>query len=358
MTALDIPHLRLRNQQLSSASFKKAGDLVTWFGAVQAQDYSGAKWALGQRMTNATDNTIEEAFTRGEILRTHIMRPTWHFVAPADIRWLLSLTASRIKAASSYQCRKLELDDAVFLRSNKALAKALRDGKHLTRDALRTVVERAGIVCDDLQRFNFILFRAEVAGLICSGPRNGKQFTYALLDERAPAGNTLTREEALAELTLRYFTSHGPATAADFAWWSGLAPTDVRKGLEMVTAHFAKEVIDGKTYWLPTSMPAVKRILRVAYLLPPFDEYLVAYKDRSAVTDPGVNQESISDNFLFQPTIVWDGRIVGTWMRKIEKAAVILTVHSLAPFNETEKKGVGKAVRRYGEFLKLPAMLQ
>ena len=212
---------RLANQGLVSPSFTTPVDVVSWLGAVQAQDYYGAKWAVGQRMREATDDAIEAAFTEGAILRTHVLRPTWHFVAPADIRWMLRLTAPRVNTTIGSYYRKLGLDDTVFRRTNKALTRALRGGRQLTRDALRQAVDRAGVVADGV-RFGFILLRAELDGVICSGPREGKQFTYALLDERVPEARALTRDEALAELTRRYFTSRGPATVRDFVWWSGL----------------------------------------------------------------------------------------------------------------------------------------
>ena len=352
MTSLEIARQRLYNQRLSFPGFKKPGDVVKWMGAVQAQDYYGAKWALGQRTRDATDEDIEKAFASGEILRTHVMRPTWHFVTPTDIRWLLKLTASGVNAANSYYYRKLELDDAVFRRCNKAITRALRGGKHLTREALRTVIKRAGIASDDLLRFNYMLVRSELDGLICSGPRNGKQFTYALLDERAPQTKALSRDEALAELTRRYFTSHGPATSSDFMWWSGLSATDVKRGLEMARRHLVKEMIEGKTYWLPSS-PRVTRASRVAYLLPSFDEYLIAYKDRSAALHPKYREQSLTDNVVFSSTIVWNGRIVGSWNRKIERASVNVTVSPFVSFSKTETRAIADVVRRYGEFLNM-----
>jgi hypothetical protein len=326
--------------------------------AVQAQDFHAAKWALGLRLQNATDETIEAAFAGGEILRTHVLRPTWHFVTPADIRWLLKLTAPRVNAASRYYYRKHELDDAVFKRSQKVLAKALSGGNYLTRDVLRKALQRSGIVVDEALRFTLILFRAELDGLICSGPRTGKQFTYALLDERVPAVKVIKRDEALAELTRRYFTSHGPATSADFMWWSGLASADVKKGLEMVNQQLASEVIDGQIYWQSSSTEYSKRIPRVAYLLPTFDEYLVAYKDRSMVMDPRISKRSSSDNYLFRWPIVWDSRIVGTWNRKIERAAVTISINPLVPLNKTETGAIADAASRYGDFLNLTTSLQ
>src|SRR6185369_4462037 len=222
MNTSDVLSQRLHNQKLSSSELEKPVDVVRWLGAVQAQDYHAALWALALRMRNATHAAVEAAFNHGEIIRTHVLRPTWHFVAPEDIRWLLQLTAPCINRRCSGTYRRFGLDDAVFKRSTKVFVKALRGGKHLTRAALRAAHNQAGIPADDTVRMGHLLLRAELDGLICSGPRLGKQFTYALLEERVPPGKTLTREEALAELTRRYFSSHGPATLQDFVWWSGL----------------------------------------------------------------------------------------------------------------------------------------
>jgi len=222
MINLDIAHRRLHNQHITRRTLETPQALVEWLGAVQAQDFAAAKWALGLRLQGVTDDDIEQAFTDGAILRTHVMRPTWHFVSPADIRWLLALTAPHVRAASAYYNRKLELDDAVFRRTNAVLANALQGGKQLTRDELASALQQAGIATDGEQRVTYIMMRAELDGVICSGARRGKQFTYALLAERAQQARTLDRDEALAELTMRYFTSHGPATIQDFVWWSGL----------------------------------------------------------------------------------------------------------------------------------------
>ena len=357
MKNLDIAHERLHNQYLCAPGSKKPADVVRWLGAVQAQDYYGAKWALGLRTRGATDETVEQAFTEGKILRTHVMRPTWHFVAPADIRWMLKLTAPRVNARSAYQYRKLELDDAVFKRSNKALFGALRGGQQLTREILRSAVQQAGVPCDDLLRFIHILFRAELDGLICSGARQGKQFTYALLDERVPQAKTLAHEEALAELTWRYFKSHGPATLADFVWWSGLSTTEAKGGLEMVESRLVKEMIDGQSYWLSSSSPKVNRASRVAYLLPAFDEYLVSYKDRGAALAAKHRQQGIRDSMLIGSVIVIGGRVVGTWKRALEKELVKITLSAFSPLSKAEREAVDCAAQRYGSFLGMKVVL-
>ena len=357
MTSFDIAHQRLLNQHIAGAPFEKPGDVVQWLGAVQAQDYASAKWALGLRLQGATDAAIDQALADGTILRTHVMRPTWHFVTPADIRWLLALTAPRIKALSAYYCRRLGLDDATFTRSNAALAKALQGGKQLTRLELVPILQQAGITTENLG-FVYIIMRAELDGLVCSGARKSKQFTYALLDERVPQVKTLEREEALAEFARRYFTSHGPATLQDFVWWSGLSVADARAALAMVTSQLIHEVIDNQTYWFATSAPPVppaKDLSQTAYLLPYFDEYTVGYTDRSAVFDPSHTHKLDSrDNNLLSNTIVLGGQVIGTWKRTIKKDAVIITPNLFTPLSKDETRAFATVANRYGAFLGLP----
>lgn len=288
----ELVSARLVNQKLSSSGLSKAVDVVRWFGAVQAQDFNAAKWALALRMRKASDAAIEDAFNKGEILRTHVMRPTWHFVAPEDIRWLLQLTAPRVnlKAGSAY--RRFELDAAIFNRSTKIFTKALQGGKHLTRPALKSLLNAAGIDANDGIRLGHILLRAELDGVICSGPRIGKQSTYALLEERAPAGLTFNRDEALAELTRRYFRSHGPATLQDFVWWSGLTVEDAKRGIAQVGTPRSARTKQSS-----------------AHLLPAFDEYFVAYKDRQIAAG------SLSPWDVLGPTFIIDGIAAGKWKR-------------------------------------------
>ena len=295
MTKSDPVFTRLHNQRLLSSRFEKPVEVVRWFGAVQAQDFNAAKWALALRMRKATDASVEEAFNKGEILRTHVMRPTWHFVAPEDIRWLLQLTAARVNVRCGPNFRKFELDAAVFKRSNKIFTKALRGGKHLTRPALKSMLNADGIDVTDPVRLAHILLRAELDGVICSGPRIGKQFTYALLEERAPAAKTLNRDEALAELTRRYFKSHGPATLQDFVWWSGLTVEDAKRGIAQLET--------------PPAARTQQSSRNSAHLLPAFDEYFVAYKDRQ------ITGGSLSKWDVLGPTFIIDGIAAGAWKR-------------------------------------------
>ncbi|MCM3872384.1 MAG: winged helix DNA-binding domain-containing protein [Pyrinomonadaceae bacterium] len=357
MARLDIARQRLHGQRISKTSFRKPHEVVSWLVAVQAQDYAGAKWALGLRMQGATDDDIDQAFADGSILRTHLMRPTWHFVTPADIRWMLKLTAPRVHAANAFIYRQLELDGTTFKRSNATLTKALRNGKQLTRDELRDVLKKAGIAADDRLRLAYIMMYAELTGVVCSGARRGKQFTYALLDERAPHTRTLEREEALAELAGRYFVSRGPATVQDFAKWSGLTVNDARCGLEMVKAQLRHETIDSQGYWLSKSRPPAKQVSPTAQLLPIYDEYISGYKDRSAIgtAEVGARLTALGNDLNY--IIVIDGRIVGAWKRTLRRDEVIIQTNLLTRITKAEHRAISEAAQRYGDFVERPVRL-
>ncbi len=350
MTGLDITRERLHNQLITASTLAKPHEVVAWMGAVQSQDYAAAKWALGLRLPGLTDNDIEQSFSSGTILRTHVMRPTWHFVSPADIRWLLALTAPRVHAFNASYYRRLEVDDDTCARSNAVLTGALQGGKQLTRPELVSALQQAGIVADDTLRFTLLVMHAELDGIICSGARRGKQFTYALLDERVPQTRTLDRDEALAECTRRYFTSHGPATAQDFAWWSGLTPADAKVGIEMVASQLLHEMIDGQTYWFSaSSLPAASS--QTAHLLPNYDEYTVGYTDRSALLDESHLHKFDRAGGALNYVMVLDGRVAGTWKRTLKKNTVSITLNPFIPLNSQETRAFAAAADRYGAFL-------
>ena len=302
------------------------------------------------RTRGATDASIERAFAEGSILRTHVLRPTWHFVTPADIRWMLELTAPRVKAAMAYYDRKLELDDALFRRSNAAIVRALHDGKHLTRAEIAEVLRHARVGVASSQRLGHLLLRPELDGLICSGPRRGKQFTYALLDERAPPAPAMGRDDALLELTKRYFATRGPASAHDFAWWSGLTVADAKRGAEM--AGLEREVIDDRTYWWDASVPVGRSRASTAFLLPNYDEYFIGFKDRSAIGQRLAlkDRASVSDA-LFAHVVVVNGQLVGGWKRTLTNDSVAIELRMLARLTPAERRAVATAARRYATFL-------
>ena len=252
MISRDIIQRRLINQQLAASAatgcFSTSAALVQWMGCIQAQDFAGGKWAIGSRIKGMTEAAVEKDFNEGRFLRTHVLRPTWHFVAPEDIRWMLKLTAPRLKAFNKNMHRNLEITPAILKRSTAIIEKALAGGKQLTRTELLLRLKKSKINTDDI-RFSFLLMDAELDGVICSGPRQGKQFTYALLEERVPPAAAKSREEALTELARRYFSSRGPATLPDFAWWGGITLSDAKKGLEQCRQELAHEEINGQAYW-------------------------------------------------------------------------------------------------------------
>jgi hypothetical protein len=346
----EIVRERLHTQKLAARNLlADPAEVVSWLGAVQAQDYPGARWSLGLRARGATDARVREAFDAGLVLRTHVLRPTWHFVAPADIRWMLALTAPRVNMMSVYQYRQHELDGRLFVRTQSTLEKALRNGNHLTRPELSSVLQRAGIVATG-QRLAQIVMRAELDGVICSGPARNTQPTYALIAERAPRATILTREEALAELTRRYFTSRGPATLRDFMWWSSLTMRDARDGLAMNRHALVERAIDGRTYWSGGSPPRARNTQPFVHLLPTYDEYVIGYKDRDSIMDRS-RAARIAVREEFGQHLMIDGRLKGSWKRSLTAAGALVEFRSRERLTAAESDAVSAAAARYGRFL-------
>jgi hypothetical protein len=349
-----IAHMRLANQQIAGSALNDPVEVVRCLGAVQAQDFGAAKWAVGLRLPNADDASIEQAFNLGRILRTHVMRPTWHFVTPDDIRWMIDLTGPRVNKTLGPRYRRLGLDEEIFRKSREVMERELRDQALLTRDELVRGFLRSGINTDNLG-IAHLLMRAELDGLICSGPRKGKQFTYALLDERAPGASRMSRDDALAELTRRYFTSHGPATIKDFVWWSGLKVRDAQAGLNLVGNELMREQFDGAQYWFTDGCAIERADANAVHLLPNFDEFIVGYTDRSAYWHESHEDADISrSNSLFNHTVIVDGRIAGTWTRTIKKTSVDVSVNLFHPLDEQVAAGLRDSLDRYGGFVGLP----
>jgi hypothetical protein len=355
MSLTDLLRQRLANQQLASARFDDPAALVAWLGAVQSQDYHGAKWALGLRLAGASDAALDRAYDAGAFLRTHVLRPTWHFVAPADARWLLALTAPRVKRLLVPYDRQAGLDAEARRRGHAVFAKALQGGRALTRAELDHALQAAGLALTSLGRTHIVM-HAELDGLIISGPRRGKQFTYMLLDERVPPAPALSRDEALAELVKRYFTSHGPAQVQDFVWWSGLTTADTKQGLALAGGRLERATLDEREYWFaPTAPPPLPR---GAFLLPNYDEYAVAYRDRDAFFDPahaaGLDPRTSAP---FSNVIVLRGRVAGFWKRTLARRSARIETRWLTPPTPADERAVAAAAKQYGEFMALPVEL-
>lgn len=338
MTIAELVMQRLLNQQLTASSCTSVAEVVQWMGAMQAQDYDMAKWAIGVRLPGSTESLVEEAINRGDIVRTHVLRPTWHFVAATDIYWLLDLTAPHVRRLMAGTNRKLELDQTVVDESNAVIEKALEGNTYLTRSELMTRLQEVGINTDEL-RSAHLMFEAELAGLVCNGPRRGKQATYALLRERVPVRRNLSREEAFAELAKRYFTSHGPATLKDFVWWSGLTLTESRKAIELAKPHLQSVVIEAQTYWFAQLNRTIQELPEQIHFLPAFDEFMVSYCDRSASLNPETARQITTGNGIFNPIIVVNGQVVGLWKRSLKpkRLSMELTFFYPLPSDLTER---------------------
>ena len=362
-SAREIARLRLVNQGVATAPYASIEEVVGALGAMQAQEYAFAKWSIAQRTTGiagsgdagsrTTDADVERAVAEGRVLRTHLLRPTWHFVLPADIRWLLDLTAPRIRASSAHRYVQLELDDATLARGADLIVEALAGGRHRTRRELAALLDEAGISPAG-QRMPYILAHAELEALICSGAPRGKQQTYALLAERAPDARTMPREEALAELTRRYLATRGPATVKDYMVWSSLRAADVRAGIALLGAVAESFTLDGRAYWWLGGAPPPTEDTPAAHLLQIYDEFLSGYRESKDVVDVDGWLRALGDIGYYHPLVI-DGQVAGRWQRTVRAREVQVEISPLRPLEAAEERAVDGAVGRYGEFLGLPA---
>jgi hypothetical protein len=339
---------RWRAQGLAAPLGDKPEAVVGRLAAVQAERYSLAKWSLGQRTTGATDATIERALTEGAILRTHLLRPTWHFVLARDFRWIQRLTAPRVRSMTASRRRELELDPEVLSRSRKIITRALRGGRHHTRRELAARLGAGGIETN-VERLAHLMMDAELECLVCSGIPEGKWQTYALLDERAPSGVPLAGEEALAELARRYFTTRGPATEVDFRWWSSLRATDARWAIEAIASSLERVELDGRTYWMSSDdeLPACGRPPSIQ-LIHRLDEYVVAYtRSRDLILGKGLDRVTLLGQRDEHPVLRL-GHFAGRWQARASGIAAELV-------DPGDRDGLDRAVARYQRFFRQEA---
>lgn len=353
VNAREIAEMRMHNQHLRGTPLAAPEAVVGWLGAMQAQEFPVAKWSVAQRARGVDNEAMDRSVAAGTVLRTHILRPTWHFVLPTDIHWMLEVSAPRVNALNAYYYRKLGLDEKALARSNGLLRRALEGGVHLTRKDMAAVLDRAGVSAEGL-RLGYILMRAELAGVICSGAPKGKQQTYALLDERAPKPDARDREEGVAELTRRFFSSRGPATLKDFLAWSSLTAAEGRAGLDAASTELDHEVIDGRTYWFADSSAKPRESLGRIDLLQGYDEYIMSYKESRDVMWEGSSPPT-SQTSNFTHAIVLDGRLVGHWRRAPKMTEALIESSWYRAPDEDEMKSFDAAIGRFGRFLGVPA---
>ncbi|MDQ3956573.1 MAG: winged helix DNA-binding domain-containing protein [Actinomycetota bacterium] len=350
MKPQEIARWRMRQQRLWNSDLNTPEQALGWLGAVQAQEFAFAKWTLAQRTRNPDLGAIDKAFVDGTILRTHILRPTWHFVQAEDIRWMLAVSAPRVHQRSATQYRALGIDD-IYPKTNKLIAKALKGGNHLTRKEIRGILEKSGFTGSG-QWLGYVVFRAELDGLVCSGAMKGKQHTYALLDERVPQAVELDEEEALVELARRYFTSWGPATAKDFATWASLTLAQVKRGITALGDALHQEVVDDRTYWFGSRASGAKPNSPRVGLVQVYDEIVMSYSqsrdalqgEHTAVFPQG------ADPHLVHPLLL-DGRLIGHWRRTNNKESVEIHMRLYDDLNNKESSALKKAVDRFQQFL-------
>lgn len=352
MTTSELIAHRLHAQMIAAPSLSEPLAVVRHMGAVQAQDYGQALWAIGLRTKGATKTTIEQAVANGSIVRTWPMRGTIHFVPGEDARWMLSLSTPRIISGARSRLAGVGLDEAVFDKARTILEKAL-PGKQLTRPELMQALASGGLDVSD-QRGYLMLWYWSQRGVTCIGPMRGKQQTFTLLDELAPKQRQFTKEEGIAVLARRYFASHGPATLADFCTWASLTKTEVVPVMSQLGSHVIKENIQGIEYWFSTDVAAVRpESVSDTYLLAGFEEYLLGYKDRSAVLQTG-HTVAPYKNGVFFPIMVHDGQVVGTWKRTIKPKNIAVQFEPFAPLNSALRQRFCQKALAYGAFHGLP----
>ncbi len=359
MTKSDIAQYRLQNQLILQSSKKIAKGMnvssvkgiVSWLGAMQGQDFPGAKWAVGLRLKGSSDIDIEDAIAKREIVRTWTIRGTLHLVAADDIYWMTQLVAPKVIKASAGRRKQLELDEKTISKSHQLIVKGLEGGKTLTRSEIRQILTDHNIASNEF-RLDHILQYAVMNQLISGGPRRGKEHTVVYLPDWIPATNIIPREEALGDLAKKFFFSHGPATIPDYAWWSGLSLIDCRTGLEMIKNQLVGETVEGQTFWMSKNRPGLKSdVPESVFLLPGFDEYMLGYKDRTIVVDPKYMNRIATNNGLFAATIVVNGIVEGTWRRTFIKKDVVIELYPFKRFNKDNKDAVKQEALKFGQFL-------
>jgi len=330
-------------------------DVVSWFGAAQAQDYEPAKWAMALRTTGAVNVDLDRLVDEGRILRTHALRPTWHFVSSADVRWLQALTGPRVHVLNGHYYRLHGLDGELLARCEDLIGRWLADDGDLTRSEIG---ERLGVEGIEAQgnRLAYVMMSAELNGIVCSGKRRGATQTYALISERVEPAPELTEAEALRELTIRYFQSHGPATVGDFRWWSSLTVAQILHGLDLAKDRLHNETVGDYELWSVDPTDVKRPSGPTVHLLQAYDEYTVAFADTKAAVDAAgiATSPPVIDGRAFYNALIVDGQLAGWWRRRLSRRDIELDMRPIRPLSETERRLLGEAAGDYGRFHGLP----
>lgn len=346
-----IKDIRLLSQQLIKPTSETPKELVAWMGAMQAQHYTMSKWAVGIRLKSATLQHVDEALRRGEILRTHVMRPTWHFVVAEDIRWMLKLSEKRLRSCSRSRDKELGIDESLYTKSHKVIEKILEGNKSLTREEIGQRLTEAGIEVDT-SRMTHFLMRAEIESIVCSGVDKGNKQTYALLEERVAPQKELHKDEALARLATNYFRSHSPASLQDFVWWSGLSLTEARQAISFIESDLIKDRVNSENLFVHQTWNKKIKTAEIFHLLPAFDEYLISYKDRTHVLDLEHYPKAFNNYGTFSPVILYNGQIVGNWTKSVKKNQTNIDTSLFVEGLTINNELIEEAENRYKRFIK------
>jgi hypothetical protein len=351
MTHQEIANYRLASQKLLKANSNTPQEIVRHLGAIQAQDYAMAKWAIGSRC-NATEKEIEEAINSGKIIRTHILRPTWHFVSADDIYWMLDVSGPQVKRIILSETKKYGYDEKEFERINSNIEKILAGNNHLTREEIIQELNIKKVSGEYYLSPVLIMMYAELTGLVCNGKMKGKQITYALLEEKVSRPQSkLTKEEGLAKLAKRYFESHGPATLLDFSWWSGFPPTTARSAINSIESELNSVEIDNQKYYFGTNFTGADNFCESVHFLPAFDEILISYKTRETSILLEHQSKAFTNNGIFKPIILENGKVIGTWKRTIKKDHVKIETQFFSPLDDSKKDLLFEAVKPFENYL-------
>jgi hypothetical protein len=349
MKASDVLKLRLANQLLNTQPFSTPAEVVRWHGAIQAQDYLGSLWAIGLRIPSATENDVELAIANRSIVRSWPMRGTIHYTSPENLRWMLQLLAPRIIKKATPNYKLSGLDNKTFLKSAKIVEAALKHEPVMTREDIYQALERGKIKTDNTRGLHILGWMAQ-NGIICQANRNGKQFTFTLLDYWLAPTKALSTDEAFAQLAEVYFRSHGPATLRDFAWWTGFNLTEAKKAVALAQEKLTEVKVDDESYWF-TEVAKPKKSVSKVYLLPSYDEYTVGYKNRNLFLDE--KYKDAARNGIFSPVILVNGKIEGTWKRTIGKNGITIDTTQFHKFSPGDLGLLNNAVKAYKRFLDL-----
>lgn len=350
-TLKNIRNIRLQSQHLVNKAFSDPKELIEWMGAVQAQDYNMAKWAIGCRLLTSTNKIIEEAFDRGDILRTHVMRPTWHFVSNDDIRWMVKLSSKKIISAWKSYDKKYQTDEKQYTRWLNQIEKLLEGNRHLTREEIKEEFERIGTIISP-HEMNHCMMNAEALGIVCSGAVKNKKQTYALLDERVPKTRDFTKEEALFKLATKYFRSHSPASIDDFIWWSGLSTSDAKNAINLIKNNLLSEKYDSKELYIYDATAYKNSLDENLHLLPAFDEYIISYKDRTHVLPREHYHKAFNNYGTFYPILVYNGNVIGNWKKEEKKSKTIITSELFINYIIINNHLLEMNSNRYQDFMK------